>query len=137
MQINASNKRIWLCLLICFLFAASYSGIFSTDNIVSSDLYAMNTSSASPGAQHSSMSGGAKLWHLNYSAITNISTEFFGSSPKPAQWLFAKTIFNILSSSIIALIICLILSSRLAGSLCSQFSSIKITVFLHKKDGMK
>ncbi|MEN6347793.1 MAG: hypothetical protein ABFD08_00135 [Syntrophomonas sp.] len=137
MQINASKKRIWLCLLICSLFAASYLGIFSTDNVFSSDLYAMNSSSASPGAEHPAMSGGTSLWHIHYLAITNITTEFFGSSPKLAQWLFTKTILNILTSLITALTICLIFSSRLAGSLCSQFSSIAIISFLHKKDGMK
>lgn len=137
MQAKAGQKQIGLGLLICALFLAYGINILGTGNLVFSDLQAGNGSSASSGTKQSSMNGGNGLWHFNYQAITNISSELFLSSPKTSSWLLAKTFFNLLSSLIASLIICLIVSSRLAGSLCSQFSSIGITVFLHKKDGMK
>ncbi|MEN6391140.1 MAG: hypothetical protein ABFD04_12050 [Syntrophomonas sp.] len=137
MQMKASKKRILLCLLICSLFLASSVNIFSASHSVVSDLYAGNSSSSSLGAEQSSMNSGNGLWHFNCQAITNLSTELFASATKPSQWLLAKNFFDLLTSLIAGLITCLIISSRLANSLCSQFSSIGITVFLHKKDGMK
>ncbi|MEQ8175469.1 MAG: hypothetical protein ABRQ26_10435 [Syntrophomonadaceae bacterium] len=137
MQMKASKKRILLCLLICCLFLASTVNIFGTSNSAVSDLYADNASSSSLGAEQSSMNSGNGLWHFNCHAITNLSSELFVSSTKPSQWLLAKTFFGLLTALIAGLITCLIFSSRLAGSLCSQFSPIGIIVFLHKKDGMK
>jgi hypothetical protein len=137
MRIKLSKKHICICMLVCSLFLACYPGLFISNGIISSDGYALNSSSFSGGVEHSSMNGGgANLWHTNYFAITNISTEIFTSSIKHSEWLL-KLIFSILTSFITAQIICLIYSSRLAGSLCSQFNSIGITLFLHKKDGMK
>ncbi|HWP98762.1 MAG TPA: hypothetical protein VN426_18115 [Syntrophomonadaceae bacterium] len=135
MPIKVSKKNIWICLLVCSLFLTSNIGILTTNGIVSSDGYAFNNSSINGGSEHSSMNGVTDLWNINY--LSNISSELFVSSTKPSQWLLTKTIFNILTSSITAQIICLIYSSKLTGNLCSQFNSIGITLFLHKKDGMK
>lgn len=133
MQFKASKKHIWICLLVCSLFFAYGAALFH----FSSDGYALNSAYFTAGAEQSSMTGAASLWHGNDPAITGISAELFISAMKHSQGLLFKVILSILTWLITARIICLIYSSRLAGSLCSQFDSIRITLFLHKKDGMK
>gem|GEM_PF-5119094 len=91
MQAKAGQKQIGLGLLICALFLAYGINILGTGNLVFSDLQAGNGSSASSGTKQSSMNGGNGLWHFNYQAITNISSELFLSSPKTSSWLLAKT----------------------------------------------
>lgn len=134
MRINTKQTSIWICLLICSLLLTCYTGIFSPGSVVLTDV---NTYSNNGSSENWSMTGPTDLWQVDYLAITDISTPFFISSMKHSPGPSTRTIFNILFLLITAQIICLAYSSRLAGSICSQFSSIGITLFLHKKDGMK
>jgi hypothetical protein len=65
------------------------------------------------------------------------SIEFFFSSIRNTRPQVAKTISDILTALISAQIVCLVCSSRLSRNICTHFNSIRITFFLHKKDGMK
>ncbi|TEB04836.1 hypothetical protein Psch_03598 [Pelotomaculum schinkii] len=137
MQIKISQKHNWICLFLCGLLLIGYISMASPHNIFSVDAYALDRSSISGGPPHSSMDGGINLWYIDYSAITNTRAGFFLSSVKPFLWLHTKNIFYLLTSLITAQIISFLYSSRLAGRLGAQFRSIGITIFLHKKDGMK
>lgn len=138
MQMKISKKHIGTCILLCSLLLAYCSGFVIGNGCDSSGGYSWtaNNLSALSGTEHTSMDGGTDLWHINYSILNNI-TGLFLSSEKPSEGLHVKTLFNILICLITAQIICLIYSSRLALSLCSQFNSIGIALYLHKKDGMK
>lgn len=129
MHKKVCKKHIWICLLACSLIFAYGTTLIG----VSFDGYLLNSSSINGGAERSSMSGATVLWHVNDLAITATSAEILVAPAKHSQWL----LFSVLTSWIAARIICLFFSSRLAGSLCSQFDSIQITLFLHEKDGMK
>jgi hypothetical protein len=84
------------------------------------------------------MDGGTSFRHLDYMSAVGISIEFFNfSSIKNTRPLAAKTIFDILTALIAAQIVCFIYSSRLSKNICTEFNSIRIIFFLHKKDGMK
>lgn len=135
MQIKISQKRSWICLCLCGLLLTGYISMVSPHNIFSVDAYTLDRSSISGGPPHSSMNGGINLWYIDYSANTRAG--FFLSSVKPSLWLHTKNIFYLLTSLITAQITYFLYSSRLAGRLGAQFRSIGITVFLHKKDGMK
>jgi len=134
MQIKLSKKHIWICLLLCSLFFTSYISVFNTNGIISPGMNALQRSSFSGGNEHSSMNDSR---HLNYAAVTGNSFEFFISSLKSSRPLDTKIGFNILSAIIAAQIIFLIYLSRLSNRTSASFGSLSITVFLHKKDGLK
>lgn len=79
---------------------------------------------------------GASTGHFDYLAA-DTSIDPFISLMKQSRGLFTKFGFNLLTAVAAAQIISFIYSSRLSAQVCSQFNSIKITCFLHKKDGMK
>jgi hypothetical protein len=134
MKVN--QKHFFICLLLISLFLTSYISVLNTNGIISSDTNASDVSFSSGGSRHSLMDGGTNFRHLDY--ISAISIEFFNfSSIKNTRPLAAKTIFDILTALIAAQIVCLIYSSRLSKNICTEFNSIRIIFFLHKKDGMK
>ncbi len=137
MHTKVSKKHIFICLLLCSLFLTSYISVLNTNGLISSASDLFDISSVSGGSEHSSMNGGANPGHVAYMAATNTSIEILISSIKQSRSLVTKTSFNILSAIIAAQIICLIYSSSLSEKICTQFNSIRITFFLHKKDGMK
>ncbi len=137
MQIRVSKKHIWICLLLCSLFFTSYISVFNTNGMISSAENIFDRSSISGGSEPSSMNGGINSGHVDFMATANSSIEIFISSLKPARWLVSKNGFNLLTAILAAQIICFIYSARLSAAICTQFNSLSITRFLHKKDGMK
>lgn len=137
MQIKTNKKYILICLLVCSLFLTSYISVFSTNGIISPDSNVFAVSSLSGANEHSSMNGGANSGHVDYMATTDSTLDFSIFSLKQSRWLVTKNSFHILTAIVAAQIICLIYSSRLSDTICTQFSSIRIIFFLHKKDGMK
>lgn len=137
MQIKISNKHILICMLLCSLFLTSYLSVLNTNGVIPSDINIFDRSSISGEREHSSMNGGINSGHVDFTAMTDTSIEFIILSMKQARGLVAKTNFNILTALVAALIICFIYSSRLSERSCTPFSSLSITVYLHKKDGMK
>lgn len=119
------NKHFWICVLICSLILTSGTALIGA----SSNGYDLNHSFFK--ASDSSMSGSANLWQANDLVITS-PAELLTLTAKHSPWLLSA-----LAYLISAQIICLFNSSRLAGSLCSQFDSIQIALFLHDTDGMK
>lgn len=140
MQIKVNNKNIvniLICLLLCSLFLTSYISVLNTNGIISSDVNVSGISSVSGGSEYSSMTGGADVGHDNNMAAANTSTEFSIFPIKQSRWQGAKTSFNMLTIIVVAQITCLIYYLRLSDETNIQSISSIITVFLHKKDGMK
>ena len=137
MQIKISNKRILICLLLCSLFLTSYISILNTNGLIFSDVNLFDRSSISGANEPSSMNDSANSGHVDYMATTDTSINLSISSLKQSRWLVTKTSFNNLTAIVAAQKICFICSSRLSDTICTQFNSIRITFFLHKKDGMK
>lgn len=139
MRMKISKKHIFMCLLLCSLFLTSYISVVNTNSIISSEVNGADISFGSGGSEHSLMVGGNNLWHFDYISATGTSIlEFFNfSSIKNTRPLVSKTIIDILTALIAAQIVCLIYSAKLSRNICTQFNSIRITFFLHKKDGMK
>ena len=137
MRMKAGRKHIFICLLLCALFLTSYITVFNNIGIIPSEANLSDVSFGSEGNGHSSMDGGTNFRHFAY-IDTGTSIEFYNfSSIKNKRSLVAKTNFNILTALIAAQLVCLIYSSRLPKNICTQFNSIRIIYFLHKKDGMK
>lgn len=139
MKMKANKKHVFMCLLLCSLFLTSYISVLNTNSIISSEAIVSDLSFGSGGSEHSVMVGETNFWHFDYISAAGTSIlEFFNfSSIKNTRSLVTKTIFDILSALIAAQIVCLIYSAKLSQNICTQFNSIRITFFLHKKDGMK
>lgn len=138
MQMKASKKNILIYLLLCSLFLTSYISVLGTNGIIPADLNLFNRSSINEGEQSSAMNGGINAGHFDFTATTDSSREYSILSMKQWRWPAAKSGFNPLSALIAALFICLIYAAKRSEQICtSSFCSLKITVFLHKKDGMK
>jgi len=136
MQIRLSKKHIWICLLLCSLLFTSYISVLYPNSLISSDLN-FNIFSIGGGNQHSSMNGGANPGYSDAMAAANPSLELSGFSLKQTRLLVPKTSYHLLTAILTAQIICFIYSARLSAAICTQFNSLSITRFLHKKDGMK
>lgn len=137
MQIKLSKKNILICLLLCSLLLTSYISVLNTNGIIPVDVNIFGRSSLSGASEHSSMNGGANSGYVDYIATTDTSIDFSVSSLKQSRWPVPKTGFNILTAIIVAQIICFIYSSSLSDRISTPFNSIRITFFLHKKDGTK
>jgi len=137
MQIKINSKHFLICLLLCFMFLTSYTGILNTNNILSSDVSVLDISSVSGENEHSSMDGGSNIGHEDYISAANTSIEFYNSSLKPLRGPGTKTSFDILTAIIAAQMACLIRHARLSDQTYTQLNSSIIIKFLHKKDGMK
>lgn len=136
MQIRISKNPILIWLLLCSLFLTSYISVFNIPGMLPSDLNVSARSSMSGGSGQMSMNGAAGTGYLAYLAA-DTSIDSFISLMKQSRGLFSKSGFDLLTAVAAAQIISFICSSRLSEDICSQFNSIKITFFLHKKDGMK
>ncbi|MEN6460424.1 MAG: hypothetical protein ABFC94_03520 [Syntrophomonas sp.] len=139
MRMKSSKKHVIMCLLLCSLFLTSYISFLNTNDIISSVANLSNASFESGASEHSLMVAETNSWHFDYVSATGTSIlELFNfSSIKNTRPLVTKTIFDILTALIAAQIVCLIYSARLSKNICTQFNSIRIIFFLHKKDGMK
>lgn len=135
MQIRISKNRILIGLLLCSLLLTGYISVFNTAGVIPSEMNVFARSSMSGGSQ-SSMKVAVNTWPLDY-LTADTAIDFSNLSIKQSRWLFAKTNSDTLTAATAALMICFIYSSRLSDQICSQFNSIQITFFLHKKDGMK
>jgi hypothetical protein len=134
MQIKANKKNILVCLIICTLFLTSYVSVFNAGRTILPELKVFTGSSLS-GGNESAMSGEASTGHLGYLAnFENLISRF---SIKQARELNTKTGFNTMAAAIATLVFYLVYSSSLLQKTCTPFNSIQITIFLHKKDGMK
>ncbi|MGE5391157.1 MAG: hypothetical protein ACM3PE_08870 [Deltaproteobacteria bacterium] len=136
MQIKTSRKHVFICLLLCSIFLCGYASVLNVNGSVFSDINVFDGSSLSGGTYGSAMSSGINAGPADY-MTSGITSEYFAFSVKAARLPNIKTTVNILTAIISALIIRLIYSSRLTNIICTQFDSIQITEFLHKKDGMK
>jgi|GEM_PF-1042643 len=138
MRMKTSKKNVLMCLLLCSLFLTSYISVFNTNGIISLEANVSDVSFGSEGSGHSSMDGGTNFGHFGYLSTIDSFIEFLNfSSVKNTRPLAAKTLFDLLTALITIQIVCLISSLRRSENLCTQFNAIKITFFLHKKDGMK
>lgn len=138
MRMKTGQKHVFMCMLLCFLLLTSYISVLNANGIISSDMNVSGVAFGSGGNGHSLMDGETSLWHFGCMSANSTCIEFFNlSSVKNMRPLVTKTIGDILTALIAAHIICLICSSRFSEHLCTQFNSIRIICFLHKKDGMK
>lgn len=137
MQIKANKKRFLICLLLCSLFLTTYISVLNTNGIFFPNLNLWNDSSISGESEPSSMNGAASSWHMDAMTAAETLMGFFNASNKQSRSLDAKNNFNILAAVIAAQSICLIYAARRSDRICTQFCAINITIFLHKKDGMK
>lgn len=137
MQIKVNNKHILLYLLICSLFLTSYISILNINGVISLDVNVFDIFSTSDRVEHSSMNGGANVGYNDYLPATNTSTELSIFSMQQSRWLGTKTSPKILTAIVAALLACLFYYSRHSNKICPQLNSLLITIFLHKKDGMK
>ncbi|ATW27475.1 hypothetical protein [Candidatus Formimonas warabiya] len=137
MQTKVNDKHISVCLLLCFLFLISYLSLFHTSGIILSDGNIWDAFSPGGGSEPSSMNGGANAGHHDYMAAADVSAQFSLSSLRQSRWLTTKAGYNILPASTPFLVACLIYYSKLSGEIYPPSNSSIITVFLHKKDGMK
>ena len=137
MQIRLSRRHIFICLLLCSLFFTSYTGVLNTNGTVVPEANIFSSSSINGGSDHSSVNNGANSSPVDYISTTGSPITFYAFSLRETQWPNPKTNSNLLTAIIAAQIICLIYSLRLSYTNFTQFNSIQITAFLHKKDGMK
>ncbi|MGI5921146.1 MAG: hypothetical protein ACOX6I_05355 [Syntrophomonadaceae bacterium] len=137
MHMKLDKKCMWLCVLLCALFLTSYLSVLNTTGIAASNMNVFDASSISGGNEHSSMNGEANSRHYDYISATDSSIDFSIFSAKQSRCPVTDFSFNILTAILVAQLISFIYSSRLSDRICTQFNSIRITVFLHKKDGMK
>lgn len=138
MQIKVSKKHLLICLLLCSLFLTSYTSVLNSNGSIYSDENIFDGSSfSSRDNQPSAMSSGDKSGLVDYMSANSSAIYFTSISFQKARLPFSKTNLNILTSLISLQIFYLVWSSRLSNSICPKFDSIQITVFLHKKDGMK
>ena len=135
MQMKVNKKYILVCLLICTLFLTSYSSVFNAGGNISPEMNAFTGYSLSDGSSQSSMNGRANSGHLGY--LANFATLSSLFSMKQSRELITKTGSNSVPVIIAALIIFLSYSSSLLQKTCTPLNSIQLTIFLHKKDGMK
>lgn len=136
MQIKLTRKHFLICLLLCSLFITSYASVLNTNGTVFSDVNVFGGSSLSGEHDHSAMNSEGDFGLVDYMTAGS-SPDFLVLSVKLSRLPNIKTTVTILTAFIAALTICLIYSSRLSNTVCTQFDSIQITAFLHKKDGMK
>lgn len=136
MYIKMRKKHIGICLLVCCLFLTGYLSILNTGNIFA-DNNVFASSSIGGGSQHTSMDGTADSGHFDYLSATDTAICYPAFSIQQSRSQVTKIKSNLLTTIITALLICFVYSSRLCARVCTPFNSLRITVFLHKKDGMK
>ncbi|MEN6312706.1 MAG: hypothetical protein ABFD25_00505 [Clostridiaceae bacterium] len=137
MQMKARKKHIFICLLLCSLFLTTYLGVLNANGIISSATNELSSSFGSGGVGQFSIDGGKNFGHFDYMPTTGTSIEFLNYSIKNTRSQFTNTFSDILTAFISAQVVCLFCSSRLSRNICTQFNSLRIVYFLHKKDGMK
>jgi hypothetical protein len=135
MQIRINNKSSLICLLLCFLFLAGYVTILVTNGIIPISVNAFDIFSSN--GEQSSMNGGANAGHDDYMTAVITSCEASNSSIQQSRSLNTKASFRTLAAIASVQTACSIYYTRLSDRICTQFNSISISAFLHKKDGMK
>jgi len=135
MQINPGRRHLLICLLLCSLFITSYASVLNTNGSVSSDVNVFNGSSLGGTRDYSTMNGEGNSGLIDYMAFSFLDLSLF--SVKLSRLPNMKTAVNLLVAFISSITISLVYSSRLSNSFATQFDSIQISAFLHKKDGMK
>jgi len=136
MQIKATNKYSLICLLLCLLFLTSYITVLNTNSIISPNNI-LDIFSGNGGSEHASMNDSTNVGHDDYMAAVNTAWESSSFSIQQLHLPGTKTSFRTLAAMISVQTACLIYYARLSDRIRIQFNSIGITVFLHKKDGMK
>lgn len=135
MQTIINGKRLQICFLLCSLLLLEYInyGFFSSARDISSK---MNVAAASLNgtSQHSSM--GNKIYTgLDFMGAVNYYANIYCAGKSQELKFTNKNSFSsILSASHTAILINYL---RWSEEIYNQFDPIKITTFLHKKDGMK
>ena len=137
MQFKASRRHLLICLLLCSLFLTSYTSALNANGTIFSDASIFDGSSLNGSNQPSAMNNGAKSGLVDYIAANSSAISFSSISVKQARLPFSKTYLNLITALISLQILFLVWSSRLSNSVCPKFDSIQISIFLHKKDGMK
>ncbi len=137
MQIKINSKRITAGLVLCFLILTNQLAIFDMGRFFPSDAPVTAAFSANTGNEDSAVDSGFTIGSGDYLAVTNASREFPVSPTRQARWLGTKDGFHLLAIIITAQMIGLICCSGLSVRICPISISDRITIFLHKKDGMK
>ncbi len=138
MRITINGKRLQICVLLCSLLLLEYVnfGMFSSDQLISAGVSDFNMASSSGAGKQSSMSDSVYAG-LDFLVATHDYARFniasTGKSWGPSYKNNYASLAVISASHAAGLINYL----RLSQVLYNQFDSIKITTFLHKKDGMK
>ncbi|HWQ70689.1 MAG TPA: hypothetical protein VN370_00035 [Desulfitobacteriaceae bacterium] len=133
MQIKATNKYSLICLLLCLLFLTSYIIVLNTNSIISLNFNIFDIFSGNGGSEHASMNDSTNAGHDDYMAVVNTAWESSRFSIQQLHLPGTKTSFRTLAAIISVQTACLIYYTRLSDRICTQFNSIGITIFLHKR----
>jgi hypothetical protein len=138
MRIIINGKRLQTGLLLCSLLLLQYFnyGIFSSVPLSSSRVNGFDTACSSGVGQHSSM--GEKVYAgLNYIETIIDTTRLNIASSEKSRGHGFKNNHSFLGLVSAAQAASLISHLNLSILITTQFDSLQITTFLHKKDGMK
>lgn len=126
-------KRMQICFLLCSLLLLGYLnyGFSSSARDISSE---MNVASLSGTGQHSSMSNKIYTGLDFMGAVNNCANIYWAGKSQELKFINKDSFSSVLSASHTAILINYL---RWSAEIYNQFDSIKITTFLHKKDGMK
>lgn len=135
MQIRINKKSSLICLLLCFLFLAGYITVLVTNGIIPANVNTFDVFSCNGG--QSSMNGGTNAGHDDYMTAVITSCEASNSLIQQLRSLSTRVSFRTLAEVASVQTACSIYYTRLSDRIYTQFNSISISAFLHKKDGMK
>jgi hypothetical protein len=135
MRTIINGKRLQICFLLCsFLFFEYFNyGFFSSARDISSEMNVVAASLSGTG-QHSSMSNKIYTGLDSMGAVNNYANIYSAGKSRELNLKNNFSFLSVLSASHTAVLINYL---RWSGEIYNQFDSIKITTFLHKKDGMK
>jgi len=130
----SKNRILLSLLLVCFLLTGGLSAANAAD-IMAAEADVWACSSAGGSDSGLAVKGAVNAGPLDYLTANNAGA-LPNISLRQPRGLLAKADSDFLSAAA-AQANCFLSSSRLSNQICSQFNSIKITFFLHKKDGSK
>lgn len=128
-------KRMQICFLLCsFLFFEYFNyGFFSSAQDISSGMNVV-AASLNGTSHHSSMSNRIYTGLDFMGAVNNNANIYSGGESRELNFINKSSFLSILSAFHVIILINYL---RWFEEIYNQFDSIRITTFLHKKDGMK
>lgn len=134
MQLHIRQKHIFIYLLLCSLFLTSFISVYNAGANTAPQLNVLAGFSFSGENNQSSMQSSENS--RQFGSLSNIESSFL-LALKQSQKLITRNGLPTVNLIIAALIIYAIYSASLLQRICTPYNSLQITVFLHKKDGMK